>query len=44
MVQNSQCEFAFVAGEQPDGLTSDYLIKSGVPAVWSEQRAQFARR
>ena len=26
-------------GEQPNGLTSDYLIKSGVPAVWSDQRA-----
>ena len=24
-------------GEQPVGLTSDYLIKSGVPAVWSDQ-------
>jgi len=33
---------AIAAGGQPDGLTSDYLIKSGVPAVWSEQRAQFA--
>ncbi len=30
-------------GEQPDGLTSDYLIKSGVPAAWSDQRAQFAK-
>jgi hypothetical protein len=30
-------------GEQPEGLTSDYLIKTGVPAVWSEQRASFAR-
>jgi len=34
---------AIAVGEQSDGLTSDYLIKSGVPAVWSEQRAQFAR-
>lgn len=34
---------AIAAGEQSDGLTSDYLIKSGVPAVWSEQRAQFAK-
>ena len=25
------------AGEQPDGLTSDYLIKTGFPAIWSEQ-------
>ncbi len=31
------------AGEQPDGLTSDYLIKSGVPSVWTEQRTQFAK-
>ncbi len=30
-------------GEQPDGLTSDYLIKSGLPAAWSDQRAQFAK-
>ncbi|WP_082182037.1 recombinase family protein [Aestuariivita boseongensis] len=30
-------------GEQPDGLTSDTLIKSGVPATWSDQRAQFAK-
>lgn len=33
---------AIASGEQPDGLTTDYLIKSGFPAVWSEQRAQFA--
>lgn len=31
-----------VAGEQPDGLTTDYLIKTRFPAVWSEQREQFA--
>ncbi|MGB7320475.1 MAG: recombinase family protein, partial [Albidovulum sp.] len=30
------------AGEQPDGLTSDYLIKTRFSAVWSEQREQFA--
>ncbi|MEM6372992.1 MAG: hypothetical protein AAF727_09465 [Pseudomonadota bacterium] len=30
------------AGEQPEGLTTDYLIKTRFPAVWSEQRAQFA--
>ncbi|MGH1356244.1 MAG: hypothetical protein ACRBBS_14340 [Thalassovita sp.] len=30
------------AGEQPDGLTTDYLIKTRFPAVWSEQREQFA--
>ncbi|WP_170610836.1 recombinase family protein [Ruegeria arenilitoris] len=33
---------AIASGEQPAGLTSDYLIKSGVPAPWSEQREQFA--
>ena len=33
---------AIARGEQPDGLTSDTLIKSGVPAAWSEQREQFA--
>ncbi len=30
-------------GEQPEGLTSDTLIKSGVSAVWSEQRNQFEK-
>lgn len=30
------------AGEQPDGLTTDYLIKTRFPAVWSEQHEQFA--
>ena len=30
------------AGEQPEGLTTDYLIKTRFPAVWSEQRKQFA--
>ena len=34
---------AIAAGEQPDGLTSDYLIKTGVPALWSEQREKFAK-
>ncbi|MEW9921127.1 recombinase family protein, partial [Marimonas sp. MJW-29] len=34
---------AIAAGEQPDGLTSDYLIKSGVPALWAEQRETFAK-
>ncbi len=29
-------------GEQPDGLTTDYLIKTRFSAVWSEQRDQFA--
>lgn len=30
------------AGEQPNGLTTDYLIKTRFSAVWSEQREQFA--
>lgn len=30
------------AGEQPDRLTTDYLIKTRFSAVWSEQREQFA--
>ena len=30
-------------GEQNKGLTSNYLVKAGVSAVWSEQRASFAR-
>ncbi|MDJ0994956.1 MAG: recombinase family protein [Dinoroseobacter sp.] len=34
---------AIASGEQPEGLTTDYLIKSGVPASWSEQREQFAK-
>ena len=29
-------------GEQPDSLTTDYLIKARFSAVWSEQRKQFA--
>jgi hypothetical protein len=29
-------------GEQPEGLTTDYLIKTRFPAIWSEQRVQFA--
>ncbi len=29
-------------GEQPDGFTMDYLIKTRFSAVWSEQREQFA--
>lgn len=33
---------AIASGDQPNGLTSDNLIKSGVPAAWSEQREQFA--
>ena len=33
---------AIAAGNQPEGLTTDYLIKSGFPATWSDQRQQFA--
>lgn len=29
------------AGEQPNGLTTDYLIKTDFQANWSQQRAQF---
>lgn len=32
---------SIAAGEQPDGLTTDYLIKTRFSAVWSEQRDQF---
>ncbi|MCK0142244.1 hypothetical protein [Aliiroseovarius sp. F20344] len=33
---------SIAVGEQPDGLTTDYLIKTRFSAVWSEQHAQFA--
>lgn len=33
---------AVATGEQPDGLTTDYLIKTGFSAIWSEQREKFA--
>ena len=33
---------AIVADTQPDGLNTDYLIKTGFPATWSGQRQQFA--
>ena len=33
---------AIATGEQAGGLTTDYLIKSGFPAVWSDQHQQFA--
>ncbi|HCP80232.1 MAG TPA: recombinase family protein [Octadecabacter sp.] len=33
---------AIASGEQPIGLTTDYLIKTGFPTVWSQQRPQFA--
>lgn len=32
---------AIASGNQPDGLTTDYLIKKGFPAIWSGQRKQF---
>ena len=30
-------------GEQPDGLGSDHLIRTGIPALWPQQREIFAR-
>ncbi|MEM8980847.1 MAG: recombinase family protein [Pseudomonadota bacterium] len=33
---------AIVSGENPPGLTTDYLIKNRFSAIWSEQSAQFA--
>ena len=33
---------AIASGEQSDGLTTDYLIKTGFDPVWSKQRKQFA--
>ncbi len=33
---------AIAAGEQPDGQSTDYLIKSGFPAIWSDQHKQFS--
>ncbi|MGJ8622769.1 MAG: hypothetical protein ACSHW1_08325, partial [Yoonia sp.] len=35
---------AIANGEQSECLTSDYLVKSGVPAVWTDQREMFARQ
>ncbi len=32
---------AIVQGEQPAGLTTDYLIKTRFSAIWPEQREQF---
>lgn len=29
-------------GEQPIGLNTEYLVKTGFPTIWSEQRTQFA--
>jgi site-specific DNA recombinase len=34
---------AIVAGQQPISMTSDYLIKTGFSANWSEQHNQFAK-
>jgi DNA invertase Pin-like site-specific DNA recombinase len=34
---------AIIAGHQPIGMTSDYLIKTGFSAKWSEQHDQFAQ-
>ncbi|UYV36426.1 hypothetical protein N4R57_15625 [Rhodobacteraceae bacterium D3-12] len=33
---------AIISGEQPVGLTTDYLIKNRFSAIWSEQHMQFA--
>lgn len=33
---------SIAAGEQPDGLTTDYLIKTRFSAIWTKQRQQFA--
>ena len=35
--------YAIASGEQPDGLTSDYLNKSSVPTSRADQRKQFAK-
>jgi len=37
-----QTLYTIAVGEQPDRLTSDYLLKTGFPAIWSEQREKFA--
>ncbi|MEM7303784.1 MAG: hypothetical protein AAF468_22115 [Pseudomonadota bacterium] len=34
---------AIAAGEQPDGLTTDYLIKPGFPAIWSDSTSSSLR-
>ncbi len=33
---------AIDSGEQTDGLTMDYLIKSGFPVIWSYQHKRFS--
>ena len=34
---------AIIAGHQPISMTSDYLIKTGFSAKWSEQHDQFVQ-
>ena len=34
---------AIAVGEQPLGLTSDYLVKTGFSAIWAEQHEQFSK-
>ncbi|UAB87856.1 hypothetical protein I5192_11480 [Ruegeria sp. SCSIO 43209] len=33
---------AIDSGEQIDGLTMDYQIRSGFPAIWSDQHKRFS--
>jgi len=33
---------SIASGDQPDGLTTDNLIKTGFSEVWSQQKKQFA--
>ena len=33
---------SIAVGEQPEGLTTDYLIKNQFPPSWLDQRTQFA--
>ena len=33
---------AITLGEKPNGLSTDYLIKTRFSAIWPEQRAQFS--
>ena len=33
---------AIASGEQTDGLTMDYQIKSGFPVIWSDQHKRFS--
>ena len=34
---------AIAVGEQPDNLNTDYLVKTDISAIWSEQVAIFAK-